>query len=390
MENDKTEIRSNKKKFTVLFITTGLNTGGAEMMLYNLVSAIDRTKFSSVIISLIPVGDIGKKLSNLDIKVHSLHLNPGKLPSFSALLKLIRLVRKIKPAIIHGWMYHGNLAAQFAKLFVRRKIPIFWTIHHSVDSLENEKRSTATIIKLGARFSRLPASIIYVSSTGKMQHELLGYAKKNSLVISNGVDTDLFSPSVTNRNALRKELQLPETVFLIGNIARFHPMKDHENFLHAAALVQKHNTSVSFVLAGKNVDAQNEDLKRKITELNIQHIQLLGERNDINKILSATDVLVVSSAYGEAFPMIILEAMSCATLCVSTDIGDAAEIIGDAGKIIPAKNPSELAEAVASIIALDEPQRKKMQENARQKILANYSLQHIADAYEKLYEKYLP
>ncbi|MBS1917120.1 MAG: glycosyltransferase [Bacteroidetes bacterium] len=380
---------NKEKKSTILFITTGLNTGGAEMMLYNLVSVIGKAKYFPVVISLIPAGDIGKKLIDLGIDVYSLNVQPGKLPSVPALIKLIRLVRKIQPAIIHGWMYHGNLAATFVKFFLWRKNHVLWTIHHSIDSLKNEKKSTSAIIKLGAKLSRFPSSVIYVSSVGKKQHESLGYSSSKSIVIPNAVDTDLFFPSQENKTVVRKELELSEDVFLVGNIARFHPMKDHENFFKAAALVLQRYPNTSFVLSGANVDAANNDLKEKIDSLNIPNIKLLGARSDVDKILSAIDVLVVSSSHGEAFPMIILEAMSSGILCVSTDIGDVRGIIGDIGKIVPAKNAWALAKAIEEIIELNETQRKKMQAVARQKILANYSLQQIAGKYEKLYEKYL-
>ena len=389
MKNDTTTIAKQEKKNTILFITTGLNTGGAEIMLYNLIAAIDKTKYSPAVISLIPIGEVGKKLISLGAEVYSLNVPSGKLPTVPALLKLIRLARKIKPSVIHGWMYHGNIAAQFVNGFLQRRTPVLWTIHHSLDSLGNEKKSTVRVIALGARLSQKPSSIIYVSSTGKKQHELLGYADKKSLVIPNAVDTDLFSPSTENRIMTRKELGLPDDIFLVGHIARYHPMKDHENFLQAVALIQNLHTSIAFVLAGTNVDHQNEDLKKKILELNIQNIKLLGERNDINKILPALDVLVVSSSHGEAFPVIILEAMSSGVLCVSTDVGDASKIIGENGKVVPTKNPEALAEAISEIIDLDAVQRKKMQENARREIIANYSLRHIANEYEKLYDCYL-
>jgi glycosyltransferase involved in cell wall biosynthesis len=377
--NHKTELR------TILYIATGLDTGGAEIMLYNLITTLDREKYIPVVISLIHAGDIAKRLNAKDIKVHSLEAQPGKLPSVPALMKLIQLVHNIKPAIIHGWMYHGNFAALFARFFSGKTIPLVWTIHHSVESLNNEKAGTSKIIKLGAKFSRSPSAITYVSSISKKQHELLGYSNQKSLVIPNGVDVDLFVPSLEHYFSVRQELQLPQGSFLIGLIARFHPMKDHENFLKAAALISAQFNNIYFILAGTSVDNDNAFLKGLIWELHLKNIFLLGKRDDTDRLMAALDILTISSSHGEAFPMVLLEAMSCGVLCVSASVGDAQDIIGETGKIVPVRDPASLANACKELITSNEHQRKKLGKIAREKVITDYSLKSVVKKYEELY-----
>ena len=119
----------------ILFIITGLSTGGAEMMLYKLLSGIDRHQFNPVVLSLMTVDYFSDQISNrikdLDIPIHSLGLDPGEF-SITKLFSLLKLVRQEQPDMIQGWMYHANLAAQLASLLTFKFIPTIWNIRHSL------------------------------------------------------------------------------------------------------------------------------------------------------------------------------------------------------------------------------------------------------------------
>ena len=265
------------KKITVVYIITGLHTGGAEIMLWNILSGMDKAHFNPQVISLVDGGAIADRIRQLGVQVYSMNMEPGKIPSPLILFKLVKLARSLKPGIIQGWMYHGNIAAQLTAFFLSRKIPVFWNIHHSVDSLSQEKSSTGKIIRLGAWMSKLPAGIIYVSETARKQHALLGYDDKKSSVITNGVDVNLFVPSADHGRSVRETLQLPfaETFLSYWHAGPvYHPMKkDHENFLRcAAALLQEHAGDVHFVLAGTKVNWENRELKEMVERLKIPHI----------------------------------------------------------------------------------------------------------------------
>lgn len=374
----------------ILFISTGLGTGGAEMMLYKLLSGIDRSRFDPVVVSLIKTDFFGDQIFNritaLNIPVHSLELNPGKF-SIQKLFELLELVRQQQPAIIQGWMYHANLAAQLASFFTFKSIPTIWNIRHSLYSLDYEKKGTAMVIRLLSQLSNFPAKIIYNSQIGGTQHEKVGYKSHKTIVIPNGFDINLFKPSSENRHNLRQELGLPQDAFLIGRICRYHLMKDHESFLCAAAILLQDFPELHFVLAGTNVDQDNSHLTELLQELNIgDRVHLLGERKDVPYLTSALNIATSSSYFGEAFPNVVGEAMACEVPCVVTDVGDSALIVGETGKVVPPKNPQALADGCRELISLDIAAREALGKKARQKVIDLYSLESIIAQYEELYQ----
>lgn len=378
----------NSSSLKIIYIITELSTGGAETMLYNLLSKTNKLKFKPIVVSLMDRGTFSDRFEALGISVYTINMKQG-IPTLRAIWQLIRLIRRLQPDIIQGWMYHGNLAAQFASIFYASKIPILWSIHHSIHSIKSEKILTQTIIKLGSSISRFPNKIAFVSQKSKSQHQALGYDRNKLCVIPNGFDTDLFQPSRAAKLSVREELNLPPNSFLIGLIAAYRPMKDHPNFLQAAALL-KDFPHVHFVLAGTNVDNNNQVLHQLIQDLGITNqVHLLGERRDIHKITAGLDIVSLSSAYGEAFPLVLGEAMSCGVPCVVTDIGDSAWIVGDTGRVVPPQNAKALADAWKELITLGIEKREALGLSARARIIESFSLESVVAKYESLYDSFL-
>jgi glycosyltransferase involved in cell wall biosynthesis len=379
--------RLDPKNVRILYIITGLTTGGAEIMLYGILTRINRERFSPSVVCLMDRGTLGDRIEALGIPVYTLGMKAGGVPTPNVIGKLINIIREIKPDLIQGWMYHGNLAAQFAQFFCERKIPVFWSIHYSVYSLDAEKKMTQAVIKLGAPISRFAKQVLYVSKISKTQHEALGFDAGNGYVIPNGIDTSLFTPSQEARLSLRQELGLLSTSFLIGSICRYHPMKDHANFIQAAALLWKNYPDTHFVMAGSKVDSANKTLHQLIEELGIgERIHLLGERGDMPRLMAALDIMASASAYGEAFPLVLGEAMSCGVSCSVTDVGDSGWIVGDTGWVVPPKNPEALAASWQESIELGSEGREKLGKSARSRIMEYFSLDSIVVEYERLYE----
>lgn len=369
----------------VCHVITGLYAHGAERMLLKLIAGMDAQRFDSMVISLMDKGAVGPRIEALGVPVLTLDWPRGR-PTLSGLTRLVRLVRDARPDVVQGWMYHGNLAATLAARFSRRNPPVLWNIRQSLYGLDHEKRLTRWLIRLSASLSRAPRHILYNSMTSAVQHETLGFRPDRRVFIPNGFAVDVYAPSAEGRHGFRNELGLADDELLIGMAARYHPMKDHANFLRAAALTVARRPAARFVLAGAGINAANGELGRAIAALGLtQHIHLLGERRDMPRFFQALDIAVLSSAWGEGFPNVMGEAMACGTPCVATAVGDAPGIAGRADWIVPARDPQALAERLEDLIDLDRSQRIELGRMARQRIVEQYSLPRVVSQYEALY-----
>ena len=185
---------------------------------------------------------------------------------------------------------------------------------------------------IGAKLSFIPKTIIFNSQNSLTKHKQLGYSDRNLTVIPNGFDTRLFNGHCGNKYKARAELKIPEDHFVIGHVARFHPMKDHKAFIEAAGEIAKHDNRVIFVLAGREVVWENRQLSAWIDTTGQKNsFVLLGEILELHKVYPAFNLLCLSSAWGEGFPNVLGEAMSSKVPCVTTNVGDAALIVGDSG-----------------------------------------------------------
>jgi glycosyltransferase involved in cell wall biosynthesis len=369
----------------ILHIITGLGTGGAEMVLYNLLSQMDKSAFQPEVCSLTPVGAVGGKIAASGIPVWSLGMQRGVTNLFY-LLKLAQYLKTRKPAIVHTWMYKANLIGGLAAKMVG-KIPVVWAIHHSNLHPKYNKRSTLLTVRMGAWSNRwLAHRIVVVSQVSKRIHASIGYSASKMVFIPNGFSIERFKPDKHARTLVRQELAIAPDTLLIGLVARFDPQKDHANFIQAAGVLHKIVPDVHFLLCGNEIIWDNHHLVQWIETAGIrEQCHLLGERDDIPRLLASLDIGGISSS-GEAFPMVVGETMACGVPCVVTDVGDSSLIVGETGRVVSPRDPESLAMAWKTLIDLGTEGREYLGMQARQRISEHYSLPMITKQYERLYQ----
>lgn len=375
------------KNPTVLHIITSVNTGGAEMMALKLIETLQPSIDSRVIV-LMGRGTLSPQLDALNVPVRYLDLDQGAMPGFVAVRRLIRFAQESRPDVIQGWMYHGNLAACLARVVLSSRPALIWNIRQTLYGLGHEKGLTGRVIKVGAGLSKIPARIIYNSTLSAAQHEKIGYAQSARLVIPNGFDLDAFKPDAEQRRKVRAELGVPPGVRLVGHVARFHPMKDHASMFRAARKVVDAMGGVRFVFAGLRMSPDNPEVAALLKGLNLDaHVILLGERRDVRRIMTAFDLAVSSSAWGEGFPNVVGEAMAAGVPCVVTDVGDSAHVVGAFGRVVPPVDSGALADAVLDMLALEPEAYVHMATESRNRIATLFSLDQVSAAYLDLYRK---
>jgi glycosyltransferase involved in cell wall biosynthesis len=379
-----------KKPISVLLLINSLGCGGAETMLYRLLSKMDRRRFSPQAVTLIDVHPplIADKIRALGIPVRSLGMRPGGIPSPTALLRLIRWLRQEPPDVIQTWQYYSDLAGAVAARLAGN-IPVAWGIRHSTLNDQEYKRRTILTAAMCARLSRwLPQRIVCCSEASREVHAALGYAADKIVVIPNGYDLESFKPDPAARRSVRNELKIPDDAPVIGLVSRFHPQKDHRNFFKAAGMLNRDRPDVHYLLCGDDVTWENRELLNMIEEAGIvSRCRLLGLRDDLPRLTAAFDIASMSSCSGEGFPNVVSEAMSCGVPCVVTDVGDAALIVEHTGFVVPPKNSSALAAAWSKMLDLGPEGRNHLGMAARQRIAERFSLAVIVDRYEQLLEE---
>jgi glycosyltransferase involved in cell wall biosynthesis len=366
----------------VLHLITGLRRAGAETMLVKLVGALDRGRFEAQVISLIERGPLAADLEAMGIPVLSLDMRSKLDPR--PIARLIAIIRRLRPDVIQTWLYHADLAGLIAATLLRRTRRLLWNVRCSdMDFAATRERGTALMVRLLARYSAGPAGVIVNSRAGRLDHERLGYRPRRWIEIPNGFDLAHWRPDATAAARLRAELRLPEDALLIGMCARVDPMKDHANFLAAIGALRAQLPAAHGVLAGRGT----EMLTNRVAELGLAaNVTLLGERSDLPLLLPGLDAFCLSSAFGEGFANVLGEAMASGVPCVATDVGDAAEIVGDTGRIVPPRQAEALAAALAGLLGASAQQRRELGLRARARIEDRYGLAGVARRYADVYD----
>lgn len=368
-------------------IINGLATGGAETMLLKLLQNLDHRHFAPQVISLTTQGDLGPRIENLGIPVHALGMLPGR-PNFIKFIRLVKLLRRLQPDAVHTWMYHADLLGGLATRLAGIKT-VAWTIRNSDLSAEHSKRSTRIAMKACARASTsLPRFIVTCSKRANAIHVAAGYCADKWVQLPNGFDLSHFQPDAGARYAVRMELGLAPDTPLVGLIARNDPQKNHSGFIEAAALVQNALPQVHFALVGNGIDGNNHALTALINRAGLtKHFHLLGRRDDMAPLMASFDLLASASSYGEAFPNVLGEAMACGVLCVATDVGDSAEIIGDTGRVVAPGDMAGLAQHLIELLQWPADQRRRLGALARQRIHNHYEIGAVTRHYERFYNQ---
>jgi len=369
----------------ILHIITSLDTGGAEKMLFKLLSGMDRQRFESRVICLIPFGPVEKQITNLGINVKTLGLKRGRI-SPGGLVKLVKLIKEWQPEVIQTWLYHADLLGYFAAKLCGIN-NLIWNIRCTKMDLEKYSRITTWTVKACGFFSNYPVFILSNSDMAKDHHiHAYGYNSKKFLIILNGFDLSLFKPDKEAGRKIRQELDISENTICSGLIGRYDPQKDHQSFIKAAQIVKHKFPDMVYIMAGREVNQNNMEIKALIKEMKMEkHFRLLGERTDIPDIMNAMDFYCSASAFGEGFPNVVGEAMACGLPCVVTDVGQSADVINDTGFVVPPRQVEALAQGMIKLASLSERDRKNLGQQARKRVEKKYSLGKIVNQYEELY-----
>lgn len=367
----------------VTHVITGLGIGGAERALFNLLSRLSpETATRTRVVSLTTHGRYGALIEALGIPVEALNLS-RKPTSWLRFFRWRTTLRVDAPDVVVAWMYHANVIAWLAIRCLERRPALIWNVRHALYSLYDEKPTTQWVIRAHRWLSERVRAIVYNSHLALEQHWSYGIRGGRSLVIPNGFDLKRWFPDDEAGSALRQMHGIADSAVVVGHVARFHVLKDQATLLRAMCDVMHCQHEVHLVLIGRGLDRANPVLTSLIDALPQARLHVFGERNDVENLMRMMDIFCLSSR-SEAFPNVLGEAMASGVVCVTTDAGDAREMVGDIGNVVPPGDARALGMAVESFVVMGRVELKRKGRAARARIEECYAIERTVEAYQKL------
>ncbi len=365
----------------VVQIINQLGRGGAERQLMLLQQGLRKRGVESTILSI---------YSNLDIlsdfsSPKKLYV-VGKRHKFDlfTLFRMARLIQKEEPDIVQTWLPASNIIGTLAAKLAGCNVII-----NSVRGIDDFK------IPVRIAFEQLLHKFVRktVVNSKRVQDYLIKHEKLNASkiqVIYNGISNYYFQDvKKEKKEELRNQLKISKNTVVVTIIANLRePIKCHEVFLRAAALIHNEMSSVIFLVVGEGpLETEYRELCR---QLDIERaVKFLGSRKDIRSILSITSLKVLTSRI-EGLPNCLIEALAAGVPIVATDAGGCREVVGEdglCGSIVPVGDYRAVARESINFLRKTMEERLHMKRQCIQRAQSLFSADKMVERYIGLYEE---
>jgi len=356
----------------VAHIVFRFDYGGLENGVVNIVNGMADSPFDHVVIALSEATEFADRLRD-GISVHALKKRPGK--DYGAYVRLYRLLRRLRPDIVHTRNI-GTMDCAFVAFLARVPVRIHgehgWDVNDPDGTNPKYRflrrvlhRFVHRIVTVSADLERWLIDTIGISSN-KVQH------------ICNGVDTERFRPGASGEASQGGDV-------IVGSVTRFSEIKDPLNLVEAFVELQQNGGCARLVMIGDG--ELHESALQRLRNAGIESLAWLpGSRDDIPELLRSMDVFVLGSLR-EGISNTILEAMASGLPIVASDTGGNGELVEDGvnGSLVPPGNCNELARAIRDYVD-DAERRLRHGKASRERVLSRFSIRAMVENYRNLYE----
>jgi glycosyltransferase involved in cell wall biosynthesis len=359
----------------IVLLIPNLESGGAERQAVLLSTGLRKRGHEVVLTCLRGNGALLDYAKANGLTVQDLGLN-GIAHSLAALWRLHRLAGTGDVTLVYAMQPISNVMAAGLRALGWRG-PIVWGVRSSDIPLHSYRFKTRLAYSLQRPLQQLCNAIICNSEVGRHHYLQLGFSAERLCTVSNGFDTELYRPDPAARSARRASFGLADDELAIGIVARLDPVKDHQSFLKAAQMFAARGHRVRFFIIGDGDAGYRTILHACADKLGLgEAVVWTGLLADMPAMYNALDIVTLCSV-SEGFPNVIGEAMACGIACVSTDVGDAAALLGDTGLVVPARSPDVLIEAWSKLS--DPARRHALGQVSRQRILDLFGIDTMVD-----------
>ena len=376
-----------RSRATTLFIVRSLEIGGAEKQMAILAEYLTKEMYPCHVFSLECHGPLMGRLTELRVPVYCGGLKEGDLSvapwkALFAEWKLIRVVRQLRPKVVHSFLplitFMGALAGRI------NRVPRVIASCRALGTHQERYPILKTLDQVAYRLSHYVTVNSQAVWDDLMSRDRMDLGKL--VLIYNGIDVGPFELACQKRDELRKKLGLRDCDRVVTAIANLISYKGHKDLLYAARLVKNRIPSCTFWLVGEDRGIQ-ANLEHAARDLGIQKdVVFMGERSDIPNVLAVTDLSVLPS-HEEGFSNVILESMAAGLPVVATSVGGNSEAVMDGvtGWLVPPRNPEIMAERIVDL--LRDPQKARFWgAQGRERVKTLFTIEQMVSNYLRLYE----
>jgi glycosyltransferase involved in cell wall biosynthesis len=363
----------------LLYVVGNFVAGGAERHLLELWSRIDRSAFDVEIACFRREGQFLDEVERIGWPVRDLHMGRRiyDLAGARALWALGGHVRRFRPHVIHGYLFGPNLFAVLAGKALG--VPVVAVAKRNVDAFETPRQA-----QLQRFVHRAATHVTAVSEAVADTVVAMGVPRARITVIPNGVDASRFERVTPARD----ELGFNGGSQVVGSVGCLAVRKDYGTLLEAFAILGERHPAARLVLVGDGPERAMLEERARALAIDAR-VRFLGERPDVDRLLPAMDVFVLSSRE-EGIPNALLEAMAAGRPAVATAVGGTREVLtdGETGWLVPAASPPALAAALSEALSRPDEARRRG-DRARREARERLGIDGMVRSHERFYRQAL-
>lgn len=349
------------KKIKIIRIIARLNIGGPAINASILSADLDKKRFDTkVLYGSLAEGEAGlenmMRSSNVDmVLIPELGREISPIDDIRAFWKIVRIIRRERPDIVHTHTAKAGTLGRLAALFTGVKVRVH-TFHGHVFRHYFSRLKTRLFIFIERILGLFTTKVIAISD--RQKEDLVSNFKVvpdgKCVVVPLGLDLDRLVDKSPSDRSLKSGLGMRDGELCVGMIGRLVPIKNHEMFLKAAASISRRrpDLNVKYLIVGDG--GLRPGLEKMAALLNINDkVIFMGWRADLSEIYSLLDIVALTSR-NEGTPLALIEAMAMTKPVLATNVGGVPDIVEDGVSGILVKDNDEEGFVLSAIRLLED------------------------------------
>ena len=362
------------RRLKILHLLVSLPVGGAEDLVAAIVRGLNPERFAAEVACIGFPGPVGDELQAAGYPVSCLGLDLQRASFWRLVAEVRRLLKELRPDLLHTHLYHPNLYGRLAALGLG--IPVVAAVHNSYARAKFHRRLWNYLL------SWTTARVVVGSAqVWEDVRHYDGVTPARLLLLPYGICLEDLETSLSRQEARQT---LGVSGFVLGAVGRLEEQKGHLNLLEALAQVRQELPEATLLLVGDG--RLRPDLERRARELGLaERVRFLGTRRDLPLIYQALD-LFVQPSWWEGLPLALLKAMGAGLPVLATRVSGVREVINDGGngRLVEPGDAAALARVLLELYRQPE-RRARLGAAARLTIQEGYSLEAMVAQLEQLY-----